>query len=218
MSAGGGGKGSSTSVKDAIAAFERNTGVAAEEAERVELYGQCPPIEKLDNSLAQLKSCKHLALSTNAIHSLTGLPTLESVTTLSIGRNLISKLDGVDALSSSLEQLWASYNNLGSLAGIEKLTSLKVLFVSNNKLNSWKEIDRLKSLSSSLEDLLLVGNPIYDHHAKADSTLHPSTRGSPYRQEVLKRLPRLRRLDGFDVNSVEGDILPEGTNTLPEGE
>ncbi len=67
-----------------------------------------------------------------------------------------------------------------------------MLFASNNKIASWSEIDRLASLSQ-LEDLLLVGNPIYNDY-KDNNAL------SEYRIEVIKRLPNLRKLDGIPVD------------------
>ena len=56
-------------------------------------------------------------------------------------------------------------------AGIDKLNNLRVLFMSNNKIAAWSDIDRLAPLDK-LEDLLLVGNPLYneykDNNALAD--------------------------------------------------
>jgi dynein light chain 1 len=46
-------------------------------------------------------------------------------------------------------------------AGIEKCSKLRVLFASNNKIKDWAELDRLSGLAE-LEDLLLVGNPLYN--------------------------------------------------------
>jgi dynein light chain 1 len=61
--------------------------------------------------------------------------------------------------------------HLLSQAGVEKLGNLKVLYMSNNKIKDWVEIDRLAALGK-LEDLLLVGNPLYndfrDNNATAD--------------------------------------------------
>ena len=55
--------------------------------------------------------------------------------------------------------------------GIEKLGNLRVLLMSNNKIASWAEIDRLAGLGK-LEDLLLIGNPLYidykDNNALSD--------------------------------------------------
>ena len=45
--------------------------------------------------------------------------------------------------------------------GLEKMLSLRVFLCSNNKISSWAEVERLGSLSS-LEELLLVGNPLYN--------------------------------------------------------
>ena len=50
----------STSIKDAIKMFETISGLKASEAEKVDLYGQIPPIEKMDTSLATLKACKYV--------------------------------------------------------------------------------------------------------------------------------------------------------------
>jgi len=48
-------------------------------------------------------------------------------------------------------------------SGAERATNLKVLYLSNNKIASWNEIDKLASLAH-LEDLLLVGNPLYNEY------------------------------------------------------
>lgn len=45
--------------------------------------------------------------------------------------------------------------------GVEKLAVLRVLLLSNNKIASWGEVDRLGGLTA-LEELLLVGNPLYN--------------------------------------------------------
>eukprot|EP00983_Pelagomonas_calceolata_P010046 326135-Pelagomonas_calceolata.AAC.2 len=61
-------------------------------------------------------------------------------------------------------------------AGADKAPNLRVLYASNNKIAGWNEIDRLASLAH-LEDLLLVGNPLYNDY-KDNNAL------SEYRVEV----------------------------------
>ncbi|KAJ9528284.1 hypothetical protein QJQ45_014265 [Haematococcus lacustris] len=203
------------SIKDAIKVFEEKKGVVAAEVEKagedislrqfekqlrrktghafqVELNGMCPPIEKMDATLSTLKMCKHLALSTNSIEKISSLSGMESLKILSLGRNLIKKIENLDAIADTLEELWISYNVIQSLSGIEKLQNLKVLLMSNNKIASWAEVDRLAGISS-LEDLLLVGNPLYNDY-KDNNAL------SDYRVEVIKRLPNIRKLDGIPVD------------------
>jgi dynein light chain 1 len=46
-------------------------------------------------------------------------------------------------------------------AGIEKCSRLRVLYASNNRIKDWGEVDRLSALAE-LEELLLVGNPLYN--------------------------------------------------------
>ncbi len=52
--------------------------------------------------------------------------------------------------------------------GIEKLSNLRVLYLSNNKLKDWAEIERLSQIES-LEELLMVGNPLYNDYKDASN-------------------------------------------------
>ena len=52
----------------------------------------------------------------------------------------------------------------------------------------------------SLEELLLVGNPLFDQY-KADS--NPMQTLSPYRIEVIKRVKSLKKLDGVPIEPEE---------------
>lgn len=45
--------------------------------------------------------------------------------------------------------------------GVEKLAALRVFLLSNNKIAAWSEVERLGGLTA-LEELLLVGNPLYN--------------------------------------------------------
>lgn len=105
-----------TSCKDALAKWQAAAGVtAAGEAERVELCGVCPPIEKMDSSLATLKACRHLALSTNNLDKIGNLAGLEVLEVLSLGRNCLKKLENLEAVAGTLQQLWLSYNQIDRL-------------------------------------------------------------------------------------------------------
>eukprot|EP00193_Tetraselmis_chui_P021751 CAMPEP_0177794678 /NCGR_PEP_ID=MMETSP0491_2-20121128/25780_1 /TAXON_ID=63592 /ORGANISM="Tetraselmis chuii, Strain PLY429" /LENGTH=175 /DNA_ID=CAMNT_0019317363 /DNA_START=406 /DNA_END=929 /DNA_ORIENTATION=+ len=170
-----------TTVKEAIKMFEEKNGVVAAEAEKVELYGIYPPIEKMDATLSTLKACKHLALSTNNIEKISSLSGMDSLTILSLGRNQIKKVENLDGVSDTLEELWLSYNILEKTVGIDKLSNLRVLYLSNNKIKDWAEVDRLAGVET-LEEVLLVGNPLYEEY-KANGEI-PN-----YRVEVIKRLP-----------------------------
>ena len=83
--------------------------------QQVELFGQQPPIFKLDGALATLTNCKHLSLSTNNIDKIERLTGLTGLRVLSLGRNQIKKLEGLDALADTLQELWISYNLLEKL-------------------------------------------------------------------------------------------------------
>ena len=63
--------------------------------------------------------------------------------------------------------------------GVEKLAALRVFLLSNNKIASWGEVERLGSLTA-LEELLLVGNPLYNEFKDKGDTQN-------YRIEVCNK-------------------------------
>lgn len=112
-----------------------------------------------------------------------------SLEILSLGRNQIKKFENLEGVADTLTQLWISYNLIEKMTGIEKLKKLRLLYMSNNKVDKWSEFERLKELEF-LEDLLFVGNPL--ERTTKDS-------GQNWRVEVIRRLPKLKRLDGKPV-------------------
>ncbi len=80
-----------------------------------------------------------------------------------------------------------SYNQIEKLDGLSELRNLKVLYLGNNQIKSFDELSKLRDLPK-LEELLLVGNPIY--------SANPNMTTAQIRAEVLKRVPKLSRLDG----------------------
>lgn len=189
-------KNMASSVTTAKSAFRALPPEAQANLEEVNLCGHCPPIDRLDAGLgAILNTCRRLSVSTNNIDRLAGLSGMERLEVLSLGRNCLKRLDGIEAVSPTLRELWVSYNQLEKLAGIERCTALKVLFASNNRLRDWGEVARLAALPL-LEDLLLVGNPLYNEHRDAGTL-------SEYRLQVLRRIPGLKKLDGELVRAEE---------------
>ena len=154
----------------------------------IDLSGQYPPIAIIDPCFSSFQSCHTLSLSSNNIDKIQNLSSSMPLKILSLGRNIIKKLDGVQAVAGTLEQLWISYNAIDKLNGIEELVHLKTLYISNNKIAEWEEIDRLSGLPA-LIDVLFIGNPIYSKYKKANSL-------SEYKEEMVKRLPHLKKLDG----------------------
>jgi len=77
---------------------------------------------------------------------------------------------------SSLLTCNSLFASRAAQGGAEKAPNLKVLYASNNKIAGWNEVDKLASLPH-LEDLLLVGNPLYNDY-KDNNAL------SEYRIEV----------------------------------
>ena len=64
--------------------------------------------------------------------------------------------------------------------GTEKLGALRVFLLSNNKIAAWIEVERLGGLLA-LEELLLVGNPLYNEFKDKGET-------QQYRIEVCSLL------------------------------
>lgn len=104
-----------TTCKQALINFEAAKSLKTTEAEKVELMGMCPPIEKMDSSLNSLTNCRHLALSTNNIDKIGSLSGLQKLEILSLGRNCLKKLENLDSVCGTLRELWVSYNQIDRL-------------------------------------------------------------------------------------------------------
>ncbi|NXN08027.1 DNAL1 protein, partial [Indicator maculatus] len=177
---------------------EEKSGQKASEAKEVKLYGQIPPVEKMDESLSMLVNCEKLSLSTNCIERIANLNSLKNLRILSLGRNNIKNLNGLEAVAETLEELWISYNFIEKLRGIRVMKKLKVLYMSNNLVKDWgnlvvvftfvvaAEFVRLAELPL-LEDLVFVGNPLQEKYASDQNT---------WIEEATKRVPKLKKLDG----------------------
>ncbi|KAJ9600179.1 hypothetical protein L9F63_009513, partial [Diploptera punctata] len=176
-----------TTIKDAIKRWEEKQGKSASEATEVSLCFQWLPVEKMDNSLAVLSKCEKLSLSTNMIEKIAGISSLKNLKILSLGRNYIKNFSGLEGVGETLEELWISYNLIEKVKGVGVLKKLKVLYMSNNLVKDWTEFNKLQDLPS-LEDLLFVGNPLYESLDEAQ-----------WKAEACKRLPNLRKLDGEPV-------------------
>ncbi|XP_041983808.1 dynein axonemal light chain 1 isoform X2 [Aricia agestis] len=176
-----------TTIKEAIKKWEEKTGLQAATATEVSLIFQWPPIEKMDNTLSCLANCEKLSLSTNMIEKVTGLNSLKKLRILSLGRNYIKSFSGMECLADTLEELWISYNLIEKMKGVGALRNLRVLYMSNNLVKEWSEFNKLQELQY-LEDLLFVGNPLYD-----------GCELEAWRAEVARRLPALKKLDGETV-------------------
>jgi dynein light chain 1 len=163
------------------------------EMRTLNLAGNYPPIETMDKVLSRLVKCEKLSLSTNAIDRIQNLSADIPLKVLSLGRNNLKKLDGIEPLAATLEQIWISYNSIDKLSGIETCTKLRVLYISNNKISDWEEINKLGSLPD-LQDVLFIGNPLYNRYKKKNQM-------DEYKQEMLKRLPHLKKLDGEIVDA-----------------
>ncbi|NXG49881.1 DNAL1 protein, partial [Psilopogon haemacephalus] len=179
---------------------EEKNGQKASEAKEVKLYGQIPPVEKMDESLSTLVNCEKLSLSTNCIERIANLNSLKNLRILSLGRNNIKNLNGLEAVAETLEELWISYNFIEKLRGIRVMKKLKVLYMSNNLVKDWvfhnpfgvftfavaAEFVRLAELPV-LEDLVFVGNPLQEKYASDQNN---------WIEEATKRVPKLKKLDG----------------------
>jgi hypothetical protein len=131
-------------------------------------------IEKI-SSLSGMESLQILSLGRNAIKKIENLDAVaETLEELWISYNQITGLVSVCTWGPpprgppfNTAAAWQQLTHISFpppahvQSGVEKLSNLRVLFMSNNKLASINEIDKLSGLEK-LEDLLLVGNPVYN--------------------------------------------------------
>lgn len=106
----------------------------ASEAKDIGLYGgirsadnlKLSFINRLDSSLATLKNCEYLRLSTNQIERMVSFAGMEKLRLLSLSRNALKKIERLDDVAETLEELWLSYNKISSLDGLSGLKNLRV--------------------------------------------------------------------------------------------
>ncbi|NXB17303.1 DNAL1 protein, partial [Rhagologus leucostigma] len=193
-----------TTIKEALARWEEKSGQKASEAKEVKLYGQVPPVEKMDGALSALVNCEKLSLSTNCIDRIANLNNLKKLRILSLGRNNIKNLNGLEAVADTLEELWISYNLIEKLRGIRAMKKLKILYMSNNLVKDWDVLSMFHNLVGVftfvvaaefvrlaelplLEELVFVGNPLQEKFAADQNS---------WIEEATKRVPNLKKLDG----------------------
>ncbi len=82
-----------------------NDGKSPAEATDINLCAKS--IAKLDSkTLATLKCCEKLSLSTNMIDKMINLPGMTELKILSLGRNNLKKIEKLEDVAGTLEQLW----------------------------------------------------------------------------------------------------------------
>ncbi|KAL7452287.1 hypothetical protein ACHAWC_004016, partial [Mediolabrus comicus] len=168
-----------------------NDGKSPAEATDINLCAKS--IAKLDSkTLATLKCCEKLSLSTNMIDKMINLPGMTELKILSLGRNNLKKVEKLEDVAGTLEQLWLSYNQIASLDGLSCLSNLTTLYCSNNLIKSFSELDKLKA-NEQLRDVLFIGNPMYSEVASKEEA----------RIEILRHLPNLKKIDGEFVKPSE---------------
>jgi len=178
-----------TSIKDAVKKWaELNEGKTIAEESKVQLCFMIPPIARMDPGLKDLAHVEYLSLSTNCIDRISNLNGFKNLKILSLGRNNIKNLAGLEQVADNLEQLWVSYCLIEKLKGVAVLKKVKTLYMSNNKVKDWKEFDQLKDMTS-LEELLMVGNPLEEKHSAEGDWV----------EQVSARLPNLKKLDGIPI-------------------
>jgi len=184
----------STACSKAIALWqEKNEGADPAEATEVALLALIPPIQKLDSALNSLVNVKKLSLSTNAIDKMISLPGLKNLEILSLGRNQIKKIAGLEEVGNTLKELWISYNHISTLDGLHPCVKLTTLFIGNNKIKNWEELLKLGA-NSVLDNVLLLGNPLYDGLSRKAAA-----------PKVISMLPSLRTVDGEMITGFDSD-------------
>lgn len=177
-----------TSIKDALAAWEKDNEKKASESEEIILSAQMPPIEKMDASLTNLKACVKISLSSNTIEKFANLNGLTNLKILCLARNNIKNLNGLDSIGQTLEQLWISYNNIEKMKGIHVLKELKVLVMSNNNVKDWGEFNKLADLKK-LEELVFNGNPLEEKHKDEGNWIEMAS----------EKVQSLKKIDGIPI-------------------
>ena len=119
----------------AIKEWETRTGKVAADEREIFLYGGMVFdvkrifINKLDATLAALKNCERLSLSTNQIDRMAPFTGMEKLRLLALSRNALKKIERLEDVSETLEELWLSYNLISTLDGLGSCQKLQVIYL-----------------------------------------------------------------------------------------
>eukprot|EP00466_Bigelowiella_natans_P000244 jgi/Bigna1/66183/fgenesh1_pg.1_\ len=151
---------------------------------------QLPNNDISDADELQLSNCKCLQaldLDGNRISRIPGsLP--DSLMSLSLANNLISRMEKPSGWTASLTRLCLENNQISSLEGFSSLTALMELYLTRNKLSESKELMHLKRLPQ-----LLILDLSQNDVVKADN----------YRNFVIFHLKIIKVLDGISIHTSE---------------
>jgi len=88
------------------------------------------------------------------------------------------------------------------LQGLEPLESLEKLYIAGNKINEIQDMEKLR-FNENLLELVIINNPI--------------CRRSMLRSSLVKKIPKLKMIDGKEVTAEEREnemLATESQNTL----
>ncbi|KAL5022406.1 hypothetical protein ScPMuIL_001561 [Solemya velum] len=147
-------------------------------------------ISRIEN-LSCLQLLRHLDLSSNQISRIEGLDRLVSLRTLNLSCNVIAVVEGLENLRS-LVKVNLSYNQIEDISGFARLSSpdcrLTHLELHGNNLTNCTHIVKSLSRCGNLRELIL----------SQDGSANPVCHNPGYREEILRVLPFLLALDGYD--------------------
>ncbi|XP_073427348.1 leucine-rich repeat-containing protein 9 isoform X2 [Dendrobates tinctorius] len=176
------------------------------------IYGleSCPLLEELWIAECQLtrikglQDCRHLTklfLYHNDITTIEGLENLKKLEVVWLNDNVIEVIEGLETLQS-LKELNLAGNLIHSIGNcLDPNIHLERLNLSGNEISSFKEITNLSRLPN-LTDLGL-NDPQYSPN--------PVCLLCNYATHVLYHIPRLQRLDTYDVSHKQIKDLAEST-------
>ncbi|ETV70743.1 hypothetical protein, variant [Aphanomyces astaci] len=149
-------------------------------------------IDRLDQRCAtQLVSLELLSLSHNKLQSLEHFQHLVNLVELNVNFNQISSLDSLQCFG--LQKLYAANNKLTSMAHLRSFPHLVHVSVFGNQLGDLDDAMQTCRHLLKLRGLDLDGNPC--------------ARVKGYKYHVLRRLPRLKELDGDTIHALDRELM-----------
>ncbi|XP_072485470.1 leucine-rich repeat-containing protein 9 isoform X4 [Notamacropus eugenii] len=178
------------------------------------------------SKISGLESCvflKELWIAECHISKIEGLQECKNLEKLFLYYNKITKIENLELLTK-LEVLWLNHNGIRAIEGLQSLKNLKDLNLAGNFINSIgqcldfnERIERLNLSGNQICSLKELTNLVKLLRLKDLSLNDPQYKANPvcllyhYSTHVLYHLPRLQRLDTFDVSQKQIKELADTT-------